>query len=381
MRILLISFLSLAILLWLTTLGYLAVLFLLSRTRRRSHLTVEDWPEIAVVIPTYNEEDHLPHKLADLERSNYPDNLLHILVIDGGSKDRTTALAQQKTGRGEPIRVVRLAGAKNKIEQVIHCLMLLQYPFIVFTDADTRLDSACIKELIRLLLSDPKTAIVGAIVKPESCLLEEKIHWALLNSLWWLEGEALSSAGFSGVCYAIRSGTVRWLDKDIKAEDIHLSLTACAGGHRVRLARSAVAHELRVPQKFEDFLRFRRRRGSRYVMALRHFAYPSPMPFSWRIVRWFRLWQFGVVPWLATACIGLGLIVSATSHWRYPAILSSLFIVPALSAVPVLNRKISKKIGWSRLIVASARYLALLLISLVTLNRGRFSEIPRGVHP
>ena len=381
MRILLISFLGLVILLWLTTLGYLAVLLLLSRNRRRSNLTVEDWPEIAVVIPTYNEEDHLSHKLADLERTNYPDNLLHILVIDGGSKDRTTAIAQQKTSHSEPIRVVRLAGAKNKIEQVIHCLKLLHYPFIVFTDADTCLDPACIKELIQHLLSDTKTAIVGAIVKPQSRLLEEQIHWALLNSLWWLEGEALSSASFSGVCYAIRTGTVRWLDKDIKAEDIHLSLTACAGGHRVRLARSAIAHELRVPQKFEDFLRFRRRRGSRYVTALRHFACPGLLPFSWRIVRWFRLWQFVVVPWLAIACIGLGLILSATSHWRYPAIISSLFIVPALIAVSALKKKISKTIGWSRLIVASARYLALFLISLVTLNRGRFPVIPSGGHP
>jgi cellulose synthase/poly-beta-1,6-N-acetylglucosamine synthase-like glycosyltransferase len=378
MKPLFFCFVGLSILLWLTSFGYLAVLYLVSRVRRRAQAPIQEWPDIALVIPTCNEEEFISQKFANLEETDYPSDRLHLLVIDAGSEDRTTSYVQDKIRNGDNIQLVRLAGAKSKIEQVIHSLKLLKQKFIVFTDADSRLEPSCVKELVRLLLVDPQTAIVGATVKPESHLLEELIHWTLLNRVWWLEGEALSSAGFSGVCYAMRRESIRALDKEIKAEDIHLSLTACASGHRVRLGRSAVAHELRVPQTTRDFFRFRRRRGSRYVTALRHFDRQDSTPFSWRLVRGLRLWQFGVAPWLAMVFVVLALALLATPYWTCAVIASSVFLIPTLGGFPLLNREIGKVFGWGELILASARYLALLLISLLTLHRYPFSERERS---
>ena len=83
-----------------------------------------------------------------------------------------------------------------------------QSAYVIVTDADTRLEPNCVTELVATLLADPQTAIVGATVRPASALLEERIHWWFLNHLWWLEGEALSAAIVSGVCYAARRRAV-----------------------------------------------------------------------------------------------------------------------------------------------------------------------------
>lgn len=48
--------------------------------------------DISVIIPTLNEEEHLDRLLANL--AAYPD--LEIIVVDGGSRDRTAALARSR---------------------------------------------------------------------------------------------------------------------------------------------------------------------------------------------------------------------------------------------------------------------------------------------
>jgi cellulose synthase/poly-beta-1,6-N-acetylglucosamine synthase-like glycosyltransferase len=369
MKVLPVSFLGVAALVWLTSFGFLALLMIVARTRRRVKLRPESWPDVAVVVPTLNEEAYILQKLDDLRGVDYPPDRLHALVVDGGSTDRTRALVQERIEQGEAVRLVCLTAVRNKIEQVIRSLELLGQEYIVFTDADTRLEPGCVRELIGSLLQDRRAAIVGAMVRPLSALPEELIHWRLHNFLWWLEGEAFSAAGFSGVCYVLRKDSANQIDRDVQAEDIHLSLSVCAAGYRVRLCPSAVAYEMRVPQTVREFFRFRRRRGSRYVAALRHFQRSAPRSLGWRIVRRARLWQFGVTPWLGVVLAGLGAAVLLTPQWTYSVIVLAAFIVPALGGMLILNRETARAFGWGKLIFALMRYGVLIMTSLLTLGK------------
>lgn len=52
-------------------------------------------PAVSITIPTYNEEKNIRACLNNLASQDYPRNKMEVLVIDGGSTDKTVALAKQ----------------------------------------------------------------------------------------------------------------------------------------------------------------------------------------------------------------------------------------------------------------------------------------------
>ena len=368
MTVLLVLFLTTAALLWLSVFGYLLLLASIASRRRHGERGEPTWPEIAVVIPTLNEEDLIASKLADLRRTDYPRDRMTVVVVDGGSVDRTTKLVQQEIERGEKIKLLCLNGVLGKADQINHALRTLTQDIVVITDVDSVLEPSCIRELIGVLERDTHTAMAGATIWPDTALLEERIHWRFLNYLWWLEGEALSAACVSAVCYALRRETILPLAQDAVADDVHLSLAAAARGLRVRISRSAHATEIRVPQTARELVQFRRRRGWWHLFELLRPAHDIHAPMSWRLTRLMRLWHF-----LVTPKIGVGLAVSAcvllwTSYWRWPLLTFVAFAAPAFAALFASTTLAGDLHRWWRLTRGASRWLALTWVSLLTLN-------------
>ncbi len=57
------------------------------------------YPKISIVIPTLNEEAHLPACLASIQRANYPQQQVEVVVCDTGSTDQTKEIAKQHGAR------------------------------------------------------------------------------------------------------------------------------------------------------------------------------------------------------------------------------------------------------------------------------------------
>jgi cellulose synthase/poly-beta-1,6-N-acetylglucosamine synthase-like glycosyltransferase len=380
-----IVFLAAAGLLWVSLFGYVGLLIALAgrRAARRSGAAPADTPAgelpaVAVVVPVRNEERFVAAKLADLRRSDYPADRLTTVVVDGGSVDATGALVETERARGAAVELLRVNGARGKAEQLNAVLGGLTQDVIVVTDVDAALDPACIRELVRALLADPSTAVVGARVRPATRLLEERIHWGLLNLLWWLEGEALAAAAVSGVCYAMRRSAIALFPADCTAEDVRLALTVAARGHGVRLSRRALATELRVPQTARELLRFRRRRGAGYVRELVR-AGPPGARWRWHLVRLLRLYHFLVTPVLAAGTAVAGLALCATAHWQLAAAAMVAFALPALAALfasPTLGSEGGRR--WWRLGLAAGRLAGLTWLSLLALPRAALPPLAPG---
>lgn len=379
---LLVGFLTAGAVLWASVFGYVAILFALAarrwsmRSKDPGRGPSDELPTIAVIVPVRNEERYITAKLADLQRSDYPADRMVTIVVDGGSTDATAALVEAEQARGAPVELVRVASALGKADQLNAVLATLPQEIIAVTDADAALDSACIGALVEALRADPATAIVGARVRPATRLLEERIHWWLLNSLWWLEGEALGNAQVSGVCYALRSSAVTALPSDCSAEDIHFALQASARGHDVRLCRRALATELRVPQTVREFMGFRRRRGAGYIRELRRVR-PAAAPLRWHLMQALRLYHFFVMPVLATALAGAALLLLASPHWHWPAVAAVAFAVPALAAL-FASTTLGEGRRWWHLGLAAGRLAGLTWLSLLALPRAAMARLVQG---
>jgi cellulose synthase/poly-beta-1,6-N-acetylglucosamine synthase-like glycosyltransferase len=377
MTLLLFIFLGAAVLLWLSVFGYLLVLAALALPRRVPRAPLIEAPDIAVVVPTLNEERLILTKLRDLRRSEYPRERMTVVVVDGGSTDRTAALVAEEIARGEPIRLLRMEGARGKTEQINHALRQVAHDIVVATDVDAVLDPACIGELVTQLQHDRETAVVGATVRPATRLLEERIHWWFLNQLWWLEGEVLSAALVSGVCYAVRREIALELPADAPCEDAHLALRAASRGHRVRLCRTAVATEVRVPQTARELVRFRRRRGTGYVRELLRVTPPPGAPAGWRLARALRIWHFLVTPAVGAIAAGAAVVLLCSPHWPWPLLTAGVFAAPLLAGLLLSSTLAGCARPW-RLGVAAGSLLTLTWWSMVALGRATFPPEAEG---
>jgi len=367
-KMLLWFFIGFSALLWLLTFGYLLILRGLAVFKRHVNHEKTDLPKIAVVIPTLNEEDRILHKIEDISRSNYPKELINLVIVDGGSQDRTVDLVKEKISSGMKIKLIRLNGHHNKVDQVNHILANQGEDIIVFTDADSSLDPSCIKELVRALTSDPRTALIGANVKPRTRFLEERIHWLLLNYFWWLEGEVFSSSGISGVCYAVNRSIFFTIAKDAVAEDIHLGLDISASGRRVRICRRAVAYELRVPRGSLEFIQYRRRRGASYVRELRHSSSYSRTPLGWKLARALRLCQFTWVSWIGLAAAVSGCFILFSTAWPKVLVVGTVFLFSLIVLLRMLANHEQDKPGLITIVPAALRYAVLILYSLFSIK-------------
>lgn len=75
-------------------------------------------PKVSIMIATYNSEKLLPRTLDAIRNQTYPQDRLEILIVDGGSTDKTLEIAQKyecitlKNEKTEPVNA-KLIGLKN----------------------------------------------------------------------------------------------------------------------------------------------------------------------------------------------------------------------------------------------------------------------------
>lgn len=369
MTVLLIGFLVTAALLWLSVFGYVLVLAAVAFKRANAGPRLSNFPEIAVVVPTLNEEDLIVSKLENLRQSDYPQDRMTVVVVDGGSSDQTTARVGAAMAGDLKIELMRVNDARGVADQVNHALGRVRQEIAVVSDADGVFEPACIRQLVRVLVNDPATAVVGALVQPRTALLEERIHWWLLNNLWWLEGEALSAAMVSGTCFALRRESVLPLCEDSRMHDVNLALVAAARGFRVRICRMARAWDVRAPQNAREFVRFRLRRGRYYVSELRRSSGERATPLGWRLAHGIRLWHFLASPVLAAMLAMAGGLLMWSPYWPWPFVTLAAFATPAGGALFVSTALGSATRSRWKLSLAACRLVGLTLFSLFALHR------------
>jgi len=116
-------------------------------------------PELSIVIPSFNEELRLPTTLREISsyiRSSRRET--EVIVVDDGSTDRTSDVANSFRGEIQRLRVVANNKNRGKGYSVRHGMMEAHGRVVLFTDADL---SAPIAEADKLLaaLADHDVAI------------------------------------------------------------------------------------------------------------------------------------------------------------------------------------------------------------------------------
>lgn len=138
-------------------------------------------PFFSVIIPALNEEDYLPKLLSDLEKQKYKN--FEIIVVDGGSTDKTVTIAE-KFKKKLPLRLFispkrnvsyqRNFGAKKSLGK-----------FLVFLDADARINSSFLKKIFSVVNKKEALLIIPKIIPNEvnKRTSEMKVLFEIVNFL------------------------------------------------------------------------------------------------------------------------------------------------------------------------------------------------------
>jgi len=134
-------------------------------------------PILSVIIPAYNEAEHIRACLAEtcrvLQRAEY-----EIIVVDDGSQDATASEAQVFASHESHVRVLVLAGNRGKGAALIQGSSLAQGELIAFLDADLELHPGLILRLWQLMAESQADIVIGSKHHPDS-----KIHYPTLRHL------------------------------------------------------------------------------------------------------------------------------------------------------------------------------------------------------
>lgn len=151
-------------------------------------------PDIAIIIPTLNEERFIAACLDSVLQQNYPIDKMDILVVDGGSADDTTAIVEQYHQQYENIRLLH---NERKIQAIAFNIGVANStaPYIVRLDAHATYNKEYIALCIEDLQADDKRGNAGG----------RFIIQAQNNSLWAVCNQILnySKFGIGGATFRV----------------------------------------------------------------------------------------------------------------------------------------------------------------------------------
>lgn len=309
-----------------TYVGYGALLALLVKLREavlpdRQHPAPAEAPEVTLLIAAYNEAEIVAEKMENCRALEYPAGKLHIAWVTDGSTDRTPELLAEYadvTVLHDPRRGGKTAALNRALEHI-------HTPIVVFTDANTMLNSEAVTEIVRCF-DDPKVGCVagekrvaaqgaethragdpglktqvsdmqGAAKKETQdpgAAATEGVYWKYESKLKEWDHRLYSAVGAAGELFAVRRELWRTMPEDTLLDDFVCSMLIAADGYRIAYCKEAYALETPSADMAEEGKRKRRiaAGGLQSVWRLRKLLNPFRYGVLWfqyvshRVLRW-----------------------------------------------------------------------------------------------
>jgi cellulose synthase/poly-beta-1,6-N-acetylglucosamine synthase-like glycosyltransferase len=226
-----------------TIAGYPLLLLVLTSLKRRQQIQRQWAPRtVTVLLAVYNGERWISRKIESLLGLDYPPELMHILVLDDGSTDRT---ADMVTRVGDPRVELVTQPHGGKATALNAGLLRAEGEILFFTDVRQALDPVSLRRLVERF-ADPRVGVVsGELVIRKGDREEEAVglYWRYEKWIRQRLSEIDSVAGATGCIYAMRRELAVPLPPSTLVDDMYLPLSAFLRGSRVVFEPGAKAFD------------------------------------------------------------------------------------------------------------------------------------------
>lgn len=216
--------------------GYLFLAFSLAKVRGRVIQKSDGFaPFISILIPCYNVESVIEHKIKNTLDIDYPKHKFEIITVESGSTDNThSILSKYASKRGiKLIKQPRRLGKSSAINQGIReC----KGDIVVLTDADATLERKAIKELVKNFADQSVGAVVGNLTITSGKSIASKMNhlfYRIFRQRLRIWESTFDSASFgSGELCAFRKSLLKRIEEDIVNDDRYILLKIRSKGYR-----------------------------------------------------------------------------------------------------------------------------------------------------
>ncbi|CAN5247939.1 glycosyltransferase family 2 protein [soil metagenome] len=118
------------------------------------------FPEVAIVVPTFNEQDNIVPLLDKIEAA-LPDVEWEAVFVDDDSKDRTSDVILQRCRIDPRVRIIKRIGRRGLSSAVVEGILSTSTPFVAVIDADMQHDERLLRSMLAALRGDEVDLAIG----------------------------------------------------------------------------------------------------------------------------------------------------------------------------------------------------------------------------
>ena len=286
--------------------GYGILLFLLIQLKRlfvgrpKSNSNSDFEPSVTFIVAAYNEEDWIEDKIRNCLAFDYPKNKIEYWFVTDGSNDRTMELVENfPAPECVVIKLLHKPERAGKIAAVERIMPLVKTPITIFTDANTEVNPAAIKNIVRHYVNSKVGAVAGEkrinmSENSDATGSGEGIYWKYESKLKTWDSELYSVVGAAGELFSIRTELFMNVPKDTYIEDFVMTMRIAQTGYKVVYEPLAFAAENQSASMGEELKRKIRiaAGGLQTFWRLRELLLPFKQPIltfqyiSHRALRW-----------------------------------------------------------------------------------------------
>jgi len=212
--------------------------------KKRKVLSEEILP-VTLIVTAYNEEKILEQKIRNTLSIDYPADKLQLIFITDGSTDGSEKIVQQFPS----IALLHQPERKGKYAAIKRAMTQVQTPWVIFSDANTMLNTACVKSIMAHYSNEKVGGVAGekkiASNKTISAVGEaEGLYWQYESFMKKLDAGLNTVTGAAGELFSIRTALFKELDDELILDDFIISMQICLEGYKIEYEPGAFATEL-----------------------------------------------------------------------------------------------------------------------------------------
>lgn len=304
--------------------GFPLLVSILATLRPKSWTIDETYrPTVSIILPAHNEEMVLARCVSSLQRLNYPEARIEILIGSDGSTDSTNEIMSDLELDDSRVRPFYFREQRGKMLTLNDLVANARNEILLFVDADVTLNPNAILHHVRHYKDSDVGGVAGRLLlaaeRKDGVYRSESTFLTIESNLRRNEALLGSTIGLYGGNYSMRRDLWKPLPDDRVYDDFSSVLTIVESGKRLLYEQDAVSTELYGRDLSDEFKR-KSRNASRCLYTLRF--HRSAL---WTGSAAWMLWPHKILRW-TTGFIAVGLVAFSVLGWFAGSFWASVLI-------------------------------------------------------